>query len=97
MSLFAFAVGMPGPMELAIIGGILILIFGPKQLPKMFRSLGAAIPSLQRGMAETKAEIAELDRAAAEAKAQAEEAVQTVVDAAHGKETETPKAETAAV
>lgn len=85
MTLFAF-IGMPGPMELLIIAGIVILIFGPKQLPKMARSLGSAIPSFQGGIAEAKKEIAEFKKAEAEAEKQAKEAVQAVADAVTGKE-----------
>jgi sec-independent protein translocase protein TatA len=32
-----------GPMEIAIIAGIVLLVFGPSQIPKMGRSLGQAI------------------------------------------------------
>lgn len=35
--------GKIGPMELAIIIGIVVLIFGPRQLPKLGRSLGETI------------------------------------------------------
>lgn len=35
--------GKIGPMELAIIVGLILLIFGPKQLPKLARSLGQTV------------------------------------------------------
>ena len=83
--LFAFVMGMPGPVELAIIAVIVVLIFGPKQLPKMARSIGSALPSFQKGMAETKAEIAAFDKARVDVEAQAKQAMGDVVDAAKGK------------
>jgi sec-independent protein translocase protein TatA len=85
--MFAF-IGMPGPMELLIIAGIVILIFGPKQLPKIARSLGSALPSFQHGIAEAKAEIAEFKKAEARAEAEAHKVVKTVADAVVGKSTE---------
>lgn len=35
--------GMPGGTEMMVIAGIALLIFGPSQLPKLGRSLGATI------------------------------------------------------
>lgn len=32
-----------GPMELMIIGGIALLIFGPRQVPKLGRALGDTV------------------------------------------------------
>mgnify|MGYP001559326945 FL=1 len=40
-----------GPMELGIIAAIVLLIFGPKQLPKMGRSIGQTIKEF-RGVAK---------------------------------------------
>lgn len=39
----------PGPMELAIIGGIALLLFGSK-LPKVARSLGSSIVEFKKGI-----------------------------------------------
>lgn len=36
-----------GPMELAIIAGIALLIFGPRQLPKMGKALGDTVKELR--------------------------------------------------
>ena len=41
--------GMPGPMELLIILGIIMLLFGAKNLPKIARSLGSSITEFKRG------------------------------------------------
>jgi len=77
MTLFAF-IGMPGPMEIAIICALILLIFGPKQVPKVMRSLGGAIPSFRRGMEEANLEIAEFKSATAKAEAEARQAATDV-------------------
>ena len=56
MTMFAF--GMPGPMELCVIGIIGVLLFGPK-LPKVAHSIGAAIPSFKKGLQDVGDEIDE--------------------------------------
>lgn len=40
---------IPGPMEMAIIGGIGLLLFG-KRLPEVGRSLGRSIVEFKRGL-----------------------------------------------
>jgi sec-independent protein translocase protein TatA len=39
--------GMVGPMELGIIVFIALLIFGPSQIPKIGRSIGATVRELR--------------------------------------------------
>ena len=51
-----FAIGMPGPMEMCIIGVIAVILFG-KQLPSVARSLGAAIPSFKKGFKDVEKEL----------------------------------------
>ncbi|NUQ66181.1 MAG: twin-arginine translocase TatA/TatE family subunit [Pirellulales bacterium] len=46
-SLFAF--GAPGPMELLIIGGIVLLLFG-NRLPSVMRSLGRGVVEFKKGV-----------------------------------------------
>ena len=58
--MYAF-IGMPGPVELAIIVGIALLLFGPSQLPKVARSLGSVIPSFRKGMKDVEKEIKEIE------------------------------------
>ncbi len=46
-----------GPMELAIVGVIAVLLFG-KRLPEVGRSLGKSIVEFKKGMNDIKAEVA---------------------------------------
>ena len=39
-----------GPLELMIILGIALLIFGPKNLPKLGKSLGQTVKNVREGM-----------------------------------------------
>lgn len=43
-------IGMPGPLELAVILGIAVLIFGPKQIPRMARAVGSSIIEFKKGV-----------------------------------------------
>ena len=54
MNLFAFFT--PGPMEIVIICVVGVLLFGPK-LPKLARSMGAAIPEFKRGLKDVNSEL----------------------------------------
>ncbi len=49
-----FGVGLP---ELAVIGALGLLIFGPKRLPEMGRSLGKTLKGLQSASSEFEKEI----------------------------------------
>ena len=44
-----FAIFMPGPMEMLIIGAIAVLLFG-KRLPEVGRSLGKGIVEFKKGI-----------------------------------------------
>ena len=50
MSLFAFFT--PGPVEIGIVCAVVLLLFGPKQLPKIARSFGSIGPQFRAGMKE---------------------------------------------
>jgi len=44
-----FAWGMPGPMELVVIAGIMMLLFG-NRLPSVMRSLGRSVVEFKKGV-----------------------------------------------
>ncbi|WP_028263514.1 Sec-independent protein translocase subunit TatA/TatB [Atopobium fossor] len=41
-----------GPLELVIIAGIVLLIFGPKNLPKLGSTVGKTVKNIREGMDE---------------------------------------------
>jgi sec-independent protein translocase protein TatA len=43
----------PGPLELAIIAGIVLLLFGGSKLPSLMRNLGRSTNEFKRGMTES--------------------------------------------
>ena len=51
MSLLGFI--SPGPLELAIIAGIVLLLFGGSKLPSLMRNLGRSTNEFKRGMNES--------------------------------------------
>jgi sec-independent protein translocase protein TatA len=55
-SLLAFGVGMPGPFEMAIIGAVLLLLFG-NRLPSTMRSLGRSVVEFKKGVSGIEDEI----------------------------------------
>lgn len=84
-----FGLGMP---ELLIILGVALLIFGPKQLPKLGNALGRTVKSLREGLGSNKDLVTEVEeveeapkrkkKAAAAKKAEAAEAAPAAVEAA---------------
>ena len=46
-----FAFGFPGPMELMIVAGVVLLLFG-NRLPSVMRSMGRSIVEFKRGINE---------------------------------------------
>ena len=55
MTVFAF-IGAPGPMEMAIVGIIALLLFG-KRLPEVARSMGKGIVEFKKGIAGVEDEV----------------------------------------
>ena len=49
MSMFPL-LGMPGAMELLIIAGVIVLIFGAAKLPKLGKGLGEGIRNFKDGL-----------------------------------------------
>lgn len=45
-----WAIGMPGPMELLLIFGILVLIFGASKLSGIGKGLGEGIRNFKKGL-----------------------------------------------
>jgi sec-independent protein translocase protein TatA len=50
-------IGLPGGPELIVIFVIILLIFGPKQLPALSRSIGKAITDFKKGLNDIKDDI----------------------------------------
>ncbi len=48
--------GMPGPMEMLVIGMIALLLFG-KRLPEVARSMGSSIKEFQHGLKSVRDDI----------------------------------------
>lgn len=56
LSCFAFMFGAPGPMEMLIIGVIVLLLFG-NRLPSVMRSLGRGVVEFKKGVQGIEEEI----------------------------------------
>ncbi len=56
-------IGMPGPGELAIILGVLVLLFGAKKIPELGRGLGSAFFEFKRGIQAGREAADEVERA----------------------------------
>jgi sec-independent protein translocase protein TatA len=52
LNLTLLGIGMPGPMELAIIFGIILVLFGGARLPSLMRNIGRSTVEFRRGMHE---------------------------------------------
>ena len=50
-----------GPWEIAIVLVIALLIFGPRKLPDLGRSVGKSITGFRRGLKETEEDLTEAD------------------------------------
>lgn len=50
---YLFGFGAPGPVELAIIAGIILLLFGSSKLPTLMRNLGRSTNEFKKGMSES--------------------------------------------
>ncbi len=45
------------PVDIAIIGGVLLLLFGPKKLPEIGRALGQGIGNFKKSLTEAQDEV----------------------------------------
>lgn len=50
------AIFTPGPLELSIIAGIIILLFGSAKVPSLMRNLGRGVTEFKKGVSGTEAE-----------------------------------------
>ena len=66
MNLNLLAFGMPGPMEMAVIGIVAVLLFGSR-LPSIAKSVGQSLMSFKKGFREVEAEVEEMERVGHEA------------------------------
>ncbi len=90
-----FGLGVP---ELLIILAVALLIFGPKNLPKLGSALGRTVKNLRDGMGSTKKEIEDSEEdSSAEEKPRKKKAAAAKKKAAEKAESEEESAESAEV
>ncbi len=82
---------LSSPVEIAIVFGVGLLLFGPKKLPELGKALGQGIGNFKKSLTDAQSEITtqikEADRDIAEkAKASQEKAVATSSSPANPKE-----------
>ena len=61
MSMFTlpFAIGLPQGMELWVIVGVVVLLFGGAKIPQLMRGVGQGVGELKKGLDEGKKAFAE--------------------------------------
>ncbi len=57
-------VGNLGVSELLVVAVLVLLLFGPRRLPEIGRTVGQALREFKRGLNEVKRELDEMDRSA---------------------------------
>lgn len=55
------AIGGLTPMELIIIVGVIVLLFGSSKIPQLMRGVGSGINEFKKGLKEGEAEAAKAD------------------------------------
>ncbi len=53
-------IGIPGPTELIIISGVLVVLFGASRLPKMAHAIGSSVSQFTMGLRESKKALREM-------------------------------------
>jgi len=51
-TMLAFITGMPGYVELLIVAGLFLLLFGANRLPSMMRSMGRSVNEFKAGLSD---------------------------------------------
>ena len=65
-----------GPLELVVILIVVLLIFGPKNLPKLGSAIGKSVKNLREGLDSGKKDKADIEKKAAEKAGEAEQVVE---------------------
>lgn len=53
---------LPGPTELIIIAGVVLLLFGARKLPQLGGAIGESIKNFKKGVKDEGAEAAKIDQ-----------------------------------
>lgn len=69
-----------GPLELLVILIVVLIIFGPKNLPKLGSAIGKSVKNLREGMNSGKKEKEEVEAKAAASETKNEEEAEVVVE-----------------
>ena len=69
-----------GPLELVVILIVVLLIFGPKNLPKLGSAIGKSVKNLREGLDSGKKEKADTEKAEEKAEEKADEPAKPVVE-----------------
>jgi TatA/E family protein of Tat protein translocase len=58
-----FLSGSPGPMELLVIFAVVLVLFGPRKLPEIARSIGRMLHELRKASDEFRSHVMAIDAA----------------------------------
>lgn len=56
-----FLAGSPGPLELLVIFAVVLILFGPRKLPEIARSIGRMLHELRKASEDFKSQIMSID------------------------------------
>jgi len=60
-----FLAGSPGPLELLVIFGVVLVLFGPRKLPGIARSIGRMLHELRKASDEFRSQVMSIEDASA--------------------------------
>jgi len=63
MPTLLFLAGSPGPLELLVIFGVVLVLFGPRKLPEIARSIGRMLHELRKASDDFRAQIMSIEDA----------------------------------